>query len=175
MDRTTKTARTSGRHTPKRVLLIDSKTLEPILPGNMGEDGLPTREEILASVNGDDRNRSIRAYRATIDRVVRWVMLGKISPKDGKAMADILRTGAEMLMAERLLAAQGIEDVEGQHILGPDGGADVPTDFIPHQEITVRREKGIGPDGNEVDKTVVERKGGPDIVPGGLDALEPPL
>ncbi len=171
-----KTARGgASRHTPKRVLVIDSKTLEPLFPTGVDEPGMPTKEQILTDVHSNDRMASIRAYRRLNDRVVQWAMLGRIAPRDAKALADMIKNSAEMMMAERLLAAQGIEDTETPHVLGHDGGIELPTEFIPHQEIVVRREKGVGPDGNLIDKTVIERRGGQDVLPEELDALEPPI
>lgn len=158
----------------KRVLLLDGARLEPLFPTGVNEPGMPTKDEILRDIHSEDRMCSIRAYRRLNDRVLWLAMRGQIAPRDAKSMADMIKASAEMMMAERLLAAQGIEDTETPHVLGDDGGAILPTHIIPHQEITVRREKGIGPDGNEIDKTIVERKGGPGLLPD-LDELEAPI
>lgn len=67
--------------------------------------------------------QSVRAYRRLIDFALDQVIAGNISCRTGKALTEMARAGAEMLIAERHMKASGLEDCEdAAHVLGDDGG-----------------------------------------------------
>ena len=164
MARSTST-RTGGKFgLPARMVLIPPT--EPLVPVGAGEHGIPTAAEFRAMADAPLRVQSLRAYRRLLDGVIDQMRRGRIAPNTGKAIAEVVKTAAELHMSERLLQAQGIEDREPKHVIDEDGGLSqdqVELPITPHQEITVRRRVGTGPDGNEFDETTVERRGGPDI------------
>lgn len=75
--------------------------------------------------------RSVRAYRRVIDYAIQQAIQGRMSCREAKALSEMGAKGAELHMAELNLKAAGVSDVEDdQHVLGSDGGLDLPSPDI---------------------------------------------
>lgn len=102
---------------------------------------------------------SIRAYRRFVDAVARECYAGRRPMEDATRAAAIAKVGAELLMVEQTLAANGISDVEpGAPPLGDNGGLDLPEPglFVATRQV---EKTGISAKGTPVEETRVERSG----------------
>lgn len=163
---------------PKRITLTamdDAEDLKPI--------GRATRADLGARMKDQIRADSIRAYRRRIDEAIHWVRLGRMSPKDGQSYAAVIKTAAELLMTEKVMAAAGQTDDAPLHPEGADGGLALQ-DTAPNKPRLVKVERSVGTDakGNPINITTVTMEGGEDLadetalLTGGVEpaALEPP-
>lgn len=158
--------RTGAATGPKRITLNahDVEELQAYGRGKM------TRAELGEDLKRAIRLDSVRAYRRQIDTLVRWVMLGRMGPKDALAAAQVVKTAAELLMTEKVIHAAGQTDEAPPHILGADGGAELYTEAPePVREVEVTRTTGTDAKGNPIDMTTATVRGGRQV------AAETPL
>ena len=101
---------------------------------------------------------SIRAYRRFTDDVARQCYRGERDFADATRAAAIAKVGAELLMVEMTLAAEGGLDMEpGQHPHGDTGGLDLgrPGVFV---ERTDSEKGGISAKGTPISETKVQTR-----------------
>ncbi len=107
---------------------------------------------------GGFRFRSERAYRRWLERHMRAFEAGEISPGMLNAATQATRTGVELLITERTLAAHGIIREEGDHPLGEDGGLGFVKP-IEHRKTKVTLKTGMNKRGEFVDERSVSVEG----------------
>lgn len=143
---------------PKRLTLTVLNDAEPV--GAYGTGRL-SRAEIGKMMTDDVRLDSIRAYRRQVDALISWVRLGRMLPKDALAAAQVIKTGAELLMTENVMAAAGAVDRAPEHPMGLDGGTRLPHEAPePPQQVEVSREVGRDAKGNPINLERVTITGG---------------
>lgn len=146
---------------PKRLTLTALDDAEPVAAYGTGR---LSRAEIGKMMSDEIRLDSIRAYRRQIDTAIRWAQLGRMAPKDALALAQVIKTGAELLMTENVMAAAGASDAAPAHPLGVDGGGAVQLEAPePPQQVEVTREMGRDAKGNPVNVQKVTIIGGPGL------------
>ena len=103
------------------------------------------------------RMRSVRGYRRRLDALTAQAMRGEIPWGDVRAAAAAIKAGAEMLMAEQLLAhtAGGDQEVP-DHPLGDAGGLEGDQRALVHKRKKVKVKSGIDKRGNRIDEKSVE-------------------
>lgn len=133
-----------------------------------------TRAALGVKLLEDIRLDSIRAHRRRLEEVSAAVRKGRIAAKDGLAQASIIKMQAELLMVEKIMAAQGQADDAPEHPLGLDGGVTVDTD-LQHTapQITQERRVGVDAKGNAIDETTTTVVGGADMA-ASVPGLAPP-
>ncbi len=101
--------------------------------------------------------RSVRGYRRRLDALTAQAMRGEIPWGDVRSAAAAIKAGAEMLMAEQLLAhtAGGDQEVE-DHPLGDTGGLEGDQKAVVHKRKKIRVKTGIDKRGNRIDEKSVE-------------------
>lgn len=109
-----------------------------------------------------------RAYRRLLEQALADVLAGERTPSDGAKIAQMCRTGYEMLLQEQVAAAQGVTVIETDfYAAGEDGGEDVtkmlgaPVTRATEKTITLKR--GVDGEGNQVEEQIVTLKGGPTL------------
>ncbi len=114
------------------------------------------RPDRTKTVTGE-RMRSVRGYRRRLDALTAQAMRGEIPVGDLKAYAVATKAGAEMLMAEQLLAhsAGGDREVE-DHPLGEAGGFDGDQRAVIHKRKKIRVKRGIDKRGQQIDEKSIE-------------------
>ena len=114
------------------------------------------RPDRTKTVTGE-RMRSVRGYRRRLDALTAQAMRGEIPWGDVRSAAAAIRVGAEMLMAEQLLAhtAGGDREVE-DHPLGDAGGLEGPQKAVVHKKKKIKVKSGIDKRGNRIDEKSVE-------------------
>jgi hypothetical protein len=145
---------------PKRMTLTDFHDAEPLVPVGSGRGGMPSKKDVAAMLSEDTRINSLRRYRQLVDEAIMWVRRGQMAPKDGLAYAGIIKAGAEMMMTEKILAANGQEDRAPVHA---DDATFQPVEPRAARRVLVKRETGVGADGNPIDIQTVEVEGGEDL------------
>jgi hypothetical protein len=145
---------------PKRITLTDFHDAEPLVPVGSGRGGMPTKKEVAAMAAEDVRISSLRRYRQLVDEAISWVRRGQMAPKDALAYAGVIKAGAEMMMTEKILAANGQEDRAPIH---EDDKTFAPVEPRAARRVLVKRETGVGADGNPIDVQTVEIEGGEDL------------
>lgn len=77
------------------------------------------------------RNQSVRSYRRQADEILAQARRGEIPWSQARAAVGAIKETVQMLLAENVLAARGIEDMEhAEHPMGQDGGYE---DYAPHK------------------------------------------
>ena len=101
--------------------------------------------------------RSVRGYRRRLDALTAQAMRGEIPWGDVRAAASAIKAGAEMLMAEQLLAhtAGGDREVE-DHPLGEAGGLEGDQKAALHKKKKIKVKKGVNKRGEPIDEKSVE-------------------
>ena len=114
------------------------------------------RPDRTKTVTGE-RMRSVRGYRRRLDALTAQAMRGEIPWGDVRSAAAAIRVGAEMLMAEQLLAhtAGGDREVE-DHPLGEAGGLDGDQRAVIHKRKKVKVKTGIDKRGNAIEEKSIE-------------------
>ena len=104
-----------------------------------------------------ERMRSVRGYRRRLDALTAQAMRGEIPWGDVRAAAAAIKAGAEMLMAEQLLAhsAGGDREVD-DHPLGDAGGLEGNQRSLVHKRKKVRVKTGVDKRGNRIDEKSIE-------------------
>ncbi len=107
-----------------------------------------------------ERTRSLRAYRRKMDVLLAQAARGEITWTEARAGIVGIREAAQTLLAENLMRAQGVVDLEvTEHPLGEDGGLE---SYAPHKKAkravrtTVTKKAGLsdkGPSSEESTKT----------------------
>lgn len=100
--------------------------------------------------------RSVRGYRRLIDQIIAQVMSGQLSAAEGTRRVSIVKAGAELLMSENLLHANGASDEEILHPLGDDGGEVIDPTEKPKVAgtKTVNTKRGYSPKGEVAETTI---------------------
>lgn len=101
--------------------------------------------------------QSIRAYRRFVDAVARECYTGRRPMEDATRAAAIAKVGAELLMVEQTLAAQGVVDQEpGAPPHGDIGPVDLPEPglFVQRRDTT---KEGISAKGTPIEETKTEQ------------------
>ena len=109
--------------------------------------------------------RSIRAMRRILEAVTVEAYTGRRPMRDVVAMSASIKTMAELFVAEKTLNAEGLDQDEGGHPLGDNGGL---PDLVPRGYVTKSRsfKKGTSAKGTPVDEHVVKVEGGSDETDG---------
>lgn len=102
------------------------------------------------------RVRSLRAYRRMCEEAILQMRAGKISARECNDRIRAYKMAAELLMAEQVIKIGGGSDVELDHELGPDGGADIHPKRNPKVVGTKRvvTKRAFGPRGPTEETTV---------------------
>lgn len=96
---------------------------------------------------------SIRAYRRFVDKVANECYTGRRDFADATRAAAIAKVGAELLMVEMTLTAQGGLDMEpAEHPHGDTGGLNVGAPGLYVEQVDSKKE-GISAKGTPVDET----------------------
>lgn len=113
---------------------------------------------------------SVRAYRRFVDTVARECYSGRRPFEDATRAAAIAKVGAELLMVEQTLAANGLVDQEpGAQPHGDNGGLDLPEPGL-YAEQRDKKKTGISAKGTPIEETTRER-----VSPAAPEPLPPPL
>lgn len=92
--------------------------------------------------------KSVRAYRAALNAMLAKALRGEIPMREVRDAAMVAKTASEMLIAENMMARQGIRDEQPVHHLGAHGGAEPinPIRAIQRRTIRVKKKDANGND-----------------------------
>lgn len=111
---------------------------------------------------------SLRAMRRLLEKVVAEAYEGVRPMRDVAAMSVAVKAMAEIFVAEKHLAAAGMDiEEEAGHLLGQDGGM---PDLTPRSYVTVTKsyKKGTSARGTPVDEYKITKDGEPGTTVGNL-------
>jgi hypothetical protein len=138
-------------------------TLTPLNDAELPELPPNTRATLGAKLLENIRLDSIRAHRRRAEEFIAMVRAGRMPAKEGLAAVNMLKLSAELLMVEKIMAAQGQVDDAPEHPLGIDGGVHVdPAAVTSAPQIIYERRTGVDGKGNLIDETTTTIVGGPD-------------
>lgn len=101
---------------------------------------------------------SLRAMRRVLERVTAEAYEGLRPMKDVTAMAAGVKAMAEIFVAEKTLLAAGLDQEEGEHPLGLDGGM---PELVPRGYVAVTKsfKRGTSARGTPIDEYKVVQDG----------------